>query len=197
MSKYGEVIEATTQEFTAGCLDDMLFQPPEFGSFVKVRAYRRTDLWTYAVVYAASTASEPPGSSAAVRGGPNLSDDDIYQQYPDIRVMMRTRFRALVVGFREGEAIHQYLPPQPVPLHYSVELCSPDEVRAFTQGLTFLRTILASPSVPGVELVAAVVRQAQKNRPHDPTFIQRASRELARLLLDDYDRLRAILARLQ
>jgi len=53
------------------------------------------------------------------------------------------------------------------------------------------------PACPADELAAASIRQARECRPLDPTFALRAGRQLALLLKEEYDRLRAILSRIE
>jgi hypothetical protein len=131
-----------------------------------------------------------------VRARSDLRDGAIYKAYPDIQEIMRTRFQVLTVGFVERGAIRQYLPPQPPPLHYSVYECTLDEVRLFTEQLGYLRPILTNMLIPSDDLAAATIRQARDSRPGDGTYTLRAGRQLALLLKEEYDRLRAILARI-
>jgi hypothetical protein len=189
----GEVVESSTPQFTVACHE--LFKAPDFGALVKAALLDQAG-WVYGVVYDVSTGSEPPGAQVTVRARDDLRDDQIYHAYPDLPEIMRTRFLALTVGFMENNVIRQYLPPQPPPLHYSAYVCTADEVCAFTEDLAYLRTILANLHVPADELTAATIRQACQCRPHDPTFALRAGRQVALLLKEDYDRLRAILARI-
>jgi hypothetical protein len=204
----GEVVESSTPQFTVACYE--LYEAPPFGALVKAALPGRLPGppnlgerestgggWVYAVVYDVSTGSEPPGANVTVRGRTDLHDEAIYRAYPDLPEVMRTRFMGLIVGFTDGGVVKQYLPPQPPNLHYSVYVCSADEVCAFTDQLGYLRTILTDLHVPADELAAASIRQAQACRPLDPAFALRAGRQLALLLKEEYDRLRAILSRIE
>jgi len=190
----GEVVESSTPQFAVACY--RLYESPAFGSLVKASLPDQGQ-WVYGVVYDVSTGSEPPGAQVTVRGRADLRDEAIYRAYPDLPEIMRTRFMALTVGFTEGRTIRQYLPPQPPPLHYAVYTCNADEVCAFTEQITYLCTILANQQIPADELAAAAIRQARTCRAGDPTFALRAGRQLALLLKEEYDRLRAILARIE
>ena len=189
----GEVVESSTPQVTVAC--HTLFEAPAFGALVKA-AMRGQAGWVYALVYDVATGSEPPGATVTVRGSATLRDEAVYQAYPDLKEIMRTRFSALTVGFKGAGGIHQYLPPQPPPLHFSVYVCDDEEVRAFTEQLGYLRTILTNMEIPADELAAATIRQARLSRPTDPTYALRAGRQLALYLKEEYDRLRAILARI-
>jgi hypothetical protein len=145
------------------------------------------------------TGSEPPGGYVSVRSRDGIADEDIYREFPDLAAVMRTRLQALVVGFRGGDdTVHHYLPPAPPPLHYSVYACDGAEVTAFTERLGYLRTVLAGlPAPQADEVLAASIRLACQSRPDGEAFSLRAARETARLLQDEYDRLRAILQRIR
>lgn len=189
----GEVVESSTTQFGVACHE--LYQAPAFGVLVKAALPAQTG-WVYGVVYDVATGSEPPGAAVTVRGNAGLRDEAVYTAYPDLKEIMRTRFMALTVGFVDGGVIRHYLPPQPPPLHYSVYVCPDDDVCAFTEQLGYLRTILTNQQIPADELAAASIRQARSCHPLDPTYALRAGRQLALFLKEEYDRLRAILARI-
>lgn len=193
--RFGEVLESSTTQFTIGCLE--LYQAPALGRLVRARA-SAGEGWIYGLVAHVETGSEPPGGYVAVRSREGLADEDVYREFPDLAAVMRTRLQALVVGFSTPDEIRHYLPPAPPPLHYSVYACDGAEVTAFTQGLGYLRTVLAGlPEPQADEVLAASVREACLARPDAQDFSLRAGREVARLLQDDYDRLRAILQRIR
>ena len=116
---------------------------------------------------------------------------------PDLAEVPQTEFSAIIVGFAEGDAIRQFLPPQPPPVHYSVYECGADEVARFNQALDYFRTVLFTPHIPGDEALAAAIRAAARTAADERAFLVRAGREIASLLKDDYDRLTAILRRVR
>jgi hypothetical protein len=190
----GEILESSTTEYVVGC--HQLFQAPAFGSLLRART-REPERWVYGLVYNVVTGSEPPGGSAVVLGRGEVRDERIYEEHPELQEMMRTRLSALVVGFSQGEELHQYLPPQPPPLHYSVYPCDDAQVVAFTQQMGYIRTVLAAKTLPADELLAASIRLASAAGGESTDFRLRAGREMARLLTEDYDRLAAILRRIR
>ena len=152
----------------------------------------------YAIVAETRTASLEAGGRPIARGHEDVVDAAIYRENPDLEHVLRTEFKALLVGFRAGGALRQHLPPLPPPLHYSVYACTPAEVVAFTERLDFLRTLLAAPPGLADELAAASARAAAAARgAAGEAFLLRVGRELAVLLRDDYDRLTAVLRRLR
>ena len=189
----GEIIEANSTSFVAGTY--RLLDAPPFGSLV--RADGHAGCAAYAVVYDVHTASHELGGRAVVRGREGMYDGDIYAENPDLQTVLQTEFRALVVGFCDGPSIRQYLPPQPPPVHYSVQICDDAEVRRFVEQLDFLPTVLQARDVPADELLAALLRRAGDAQPDRYAFAVRAGRQLALLLREKHTRLMAILQRIR
>jgi hypothetical protein len=189
----GEIVEASTTEFLAQAVE-LDFAPP-FGAFVEVAG--EDDLKVYGVVAHVQTAGIDPGSRAIMRGHGDVRDERIYQENPDLPLVLRTTFRAMVVGFAEGEHCYQFLPPRPPRLHYSVFTCAPDTVKAFaTTSLDYFVALLnAASDVPVDELLAANLRYTAACYQDGGEFLNLAGRELAQLLRADYARLTAILRR--
>jgi hypothetical protein len=188
----GEVVEASTTEFLAQAVE--LDSAPAFGAFVEVA----TDdgLTLYGVVAHVQTSGIDPGSRAIMRGHDDVRDERIYEENPDLPLVLRTTFRALVVGFSEGGRLYQFLPPKPPRLHYSVFTCEPRGVRDITgAGLEYLQALLNAPDVAVDELLAANLRYCAAQYRDSQAFLQQAGRELAQLLRADYARLTGILRR--
>ena len=188
----GEVVEASTGEFLAQTLE--LDAAPPFGAFVQVAA--DDSLTIYGVVAHVQTTGIDPGARPIMRGHGEIRDERIYEENPDLPHVLRTTFRAIVIGFEEGGRLHQFLPPRPARLHYSVFTCSRTSVRALTRsGLDYLQTLLTASEVPVDELLAANLRYASTLEGDRGEFLNAAGRELAQLLRTDYVRLTAILRR--
>jgi hypothetical protein len=183
--RIGEIIETGTTGFVAESLE--LNQPPALGNLVKVEVGEGTCV--YGVVSHGTTAGLDPGRRAVRR-----STEEVYDEHPELKHTLRTEFSVLLVGCVEDGAIRQHLPAQPPPLHYSVQQCTEKEVRAFSEGLYYLRLLLsASGEVPSEQLLAAHVRQAYRQRGQDREWLERAAREIAALLKHDYERLMTVL----
>ncbi|MBD2104778.1 HAS-barrel domain-containing protein [Leptolyngbya sp. FACHB-261] len=195
---FAEVIETSTAEFMAQCLDpeDLNFpQMPPFGSWVSAQD-EETGNQVYAVVYHASTSPVDSIHRARALG---LSLQQLREQQPQIFAMLKTEFRAAIVGFRPGnqpQLIHQHLPPRPPQIHQAVYHCATAEVVAFSDRLDFLRTLIQVAGAPVDELTAAVIRQVYRARQLERTWLVQAGRALSVLLKDDYDRLSAILGQI-
>jgi len=190
-SKIGEVIQASTGEFTAQCYE--LHRPPPFGSLVKTR---EGEVEIYGVVSRAETTSIEPGRRPIARGREEKEEEDIYRASPQLEKLLRTDFDALVVGHREGEKLHHYLPPRPARIHSFVYLCDREEAVQFSQSLDFL-SILVGAGGQADELIAASLRHVAAAQPDPQDFLIRAGKELAVLLGGETNRLNTILRRIK
>lgn len=197
-----EVIETTTIEFLAQCLDpeDLSFPAmPPFGSWVK-SVDEESGNQVYAIVYHATTMPIDSIHRARALG---LSLDDLREQQPQIFAMLKTEFRAAIVGFVPGQdtilssqTLYQYLPPRPPQIHQAVYRCEPQEIINFSEQLDFLRTLLEVNGAPVEALTAAAIREVYQLRKADRNWLVKAGRSLSVLLKDDYDRLKVILSQI-
>jgi hypothetical protein len=196
MIRLGEVIEASTTELVAESY--ALHQAPCFGSMVWAQ---EGDIAIYGITAGAKTGSIDPGRRPIARGRDEASEDGIYRNNPELSELLRTEFTAVVIGFREGGIIRQYLPPRPPRIHSFVYQCSPAEVREFGGRLDFLATLVGLGQRGTTdELVAACLRQmgiAYGSGEADRAYLVRAGKELASLLGGEVSRLNGILRRMR
>jgi hypothetical protein len=191
--RVGEVIEASTTEFVAQCYE--LYQSPPLGSLVKTRAL---PVELYGIVYNATTTSLEPGRRPIARGKDETSEEDIYRSSPQLLELLRSEFNALVVGHRQDDKLHHYLPPKPARIHGFVYLCPLEEVKEFSQSFNFL-TILINTHLPVSqdELIAACLRQMSQAHEDRHAFLVAAGKELAVLFGGEFNQLKAILERIR
>ncbi|NDJ19741.1 HAS-barrel domain-containing protein [Myxacorys almedinensis] len=200
-----EVIETATTEFLCQCLDpdDLSFPVmPPFGSWVK-SIDEETGNVIYAVVYHATTSPIDTVHRARALG---MSLQELREQQPQIFAMLKTEFRAAIVGYRSSptqkngssalEGVFQHLPPRPPQIHQAVHHCTAPEVVGFSDQLDFLRTLLQVGGAPVDALTAATIREIYQLRKADRAWLVQAGRMLSLLLKDDYDRLRVILSQI-
>lgn len=201
-----EVIETATTEFLAQCLEpENLSFPvmPPFGSWVR-SLDEESGNRIYAVVYHATTSPIDSVHRARALG---LSLQDLREQQPQIFAMLKTEFRAAIVGFQlpasvgngsteAGGTIYQHLPPRPPQIHQAVYQCAAADIVHFTEKLDFLRTLLQMNAAPVDALAAATIREIYQLRKADRPWLVQAGRTLSLLLKDDYDRLRFILSQI-
>ncbi|MFC2048208.1 hypothetical protein ACFLSK_02115 [Chloroflexota bacterium] len=191
-NRVGEVIEASTTNLVAQCYE--LYQSPPLGSLIKTR---EQDIELYGIVYHATTTSLEPGRRPIARGKEESSEEGIYRSSPQLLKLLRTEFSALVVGYRENEKLFHYLPPKPARIHSFAYLCPSDEVREFGQSFDFLNILLnANLPISTEELVAASLRQMSQDQEDRQKFLVAAGKELAILLGGEFNRLKAILRRI-
>ncbi len=187
-TKIAEVIEASTAQFDAQCYE--LYTLPPLGSLV-----RTGDI--YGVVCHAETAGLEPGRRPIARGKDEASEEGVYQSSPQLTRLLRSDFTAVVTGYRDGENIYHYLPPQPARIHGFVHLCQPDEIKEFSRQFGFLKILVSAPlPIPTEELIAATLRQMSQAHEDSRAFLVSAGKELASLLSSDFIRLKNILWRL-
>ncbi len=191
--RVGEIIEASTTDFVAQCYE--LYQSPPLGSLVKTR---EPPLELYGIVCHATTTSLDPGRRPIARGRDEASEEEIYRSSPQLLELLRSEFSALVVGHRQDDRLYHYLPPKPARIHGFVYLCSPEEVKEFSQSLNFL-TLLLNTRLPVSqdELIAACLRQMSQAYEDRHAFLVAAAKELAVLLGGQFDQLKAILERIR
>lgn len=200
-----EVIETATTEFLAQCLEpeELNFPTmPAFGSWVKSEDEQSGNL-VYGVVYYATTVPIDSVHRARAIG---MSLDQLREQQPQIFAMLKTEFRAAIVGFKSAEElngsrgesgkVYQYIPPRPPQIHQAVYFCESEEVIRFSEKLDFLRTLLQLSDAPVDALVAATIREIYQLRKADRNWLVQAGRNMSVLLRDDYDRLKIILGQI-
>jgi hypothetical protein len=193
VERVGEVVEASTTDFTAQCYE--LYQIPPLGSLVKTRDL---PLELYGIVYNAATTSLEPGRRPIARGREEKTEEGIYQTSPQLLKLLKSEFGALVVGHRQGDRLYHYLPPTPARIHSFVYLCSPEEVKEFSQSFDFLNIIInARLPVSTEELISACIRQMSQAYEDRQTFLVAAGKELAILLSGNLNQLKAILGRIR
>ncbi|HAC62330.1 MAG TPA: hypothetical protein DCF68_02035 [Cyanothece sp. UBA12306] len=199
-----EVIETSTTEFLAQCLEpEELNFPvmPPFGSWVK-SFDEESGNKIYAIVTYATTSPIDSVHRARALG---LSLADLREQQPQIFAMLKTEFRATLVGFETPEnsvngngkhlgKIYQYLPPRPPQIHQGVYQCQTAEIINFSNKIDFLRILLQVKNSPPEALVAAAIREIYLLRKADRNWLVKVGRNLSILLKDDYDRLQYILS---
>jgi hypothetical protein len=184
----GEVTRSSTTRFEAVCHE--VFEPPRFGSFVKVGA---GDATVYGVIANVQTASFDAQRRPVAFGMPW---DRLVREQPQIAELLQTEFTVAIAGHSDAGGLHHYLPPHPPRVHDAVHACDPTEVAAVTDSLEFVRTLRHLDVAADHELMAAAIREASLARGRDAAFLSEASRVVADLFKDDYDTAMAIVRRL-
>lgn len=185
----GEVVQASTTRFRAVARE--VFEPPRFGSFVKVSSARGP---IYGVVGNVETASFDSQRRAIAFGMPW---EQLLREQPQLVELLQTEFDTAVIGYGEDGTLRHYLPPYPPRIHEFVAACDPTEVAALTDSLEFVRTLAGLTEGPVHELVAAAIREASLARGRDEAFLAEAARAVAELFKEDYETAMSIVRRLE
>ena len=190
-TRLGEVIETSTTAFVAE--SERLHDLPELGALTRVRGLR-DDVWLYGVVAFGETGGLDTGRRAIKRGSPQVSDDAVYAEHPELAYVLRTLFTCAAVGSRERNAVRHTLPSLPAPLHYNVLACDLADTREFCANPRYLSALLNYQGpVAAEQLLAGHLRWVDEHLDDDHVWLADATRRLARLLKRDYDRLVIIL----
>ena len=186
--RVGEVIQASSTVFAAQCYQ--LYHSPPLGALV-----RAGSPGVYGVVYLVSTLPLEPSRPVLARGEGAATEEEVYQNNPQIARLLTSRFEALIVGHQSNEDCLQFLPPLPPRVHSFVYPCPPSEVVEFASRLDFLTLVVTSGVAGADEVVGACLRQLAAAHPDRRGFLLRAGRALAAELAGDVARLNTILRR--
>jgi hypothetical protein len=186
--RIGEVIEASTQGFTAQCYE--LYDAPTLGSIV-----RAGDPTVYAVVSDIRTQGLDPSRPVTARGQDATSEEEVYQQNPQLAQLLATRFESLAIGYSQDGAISPGYPPQPPRIHAFVHRSSEEDLSRLMASPDFLHLLVANP-LANDEVIAAALRQASKHLSEGSEFLVRAGKALAVEFSGQMPRLNSILRRL-
>jgi hypothetical protein len=192
MSRIGEIVEATTTEYTAQCYD--LYELPSLGSLVKTTD---GEIDLFGIVYNAATASVEPGRRPFVRGKNEPNEEAVFNSNPQLKKLLRSEFSVIIVGYRQSEKLYYYLPSRPAHIHGFVYSCSVEEVKSFSASLEFLDIIFNTRlALPTEEVAGAALRQMSLAYEEPRRFLVNAGKHLAVILGDDFNRLRIVLGKL-
>jgi len=189
LQRIGEVIEADIRSFDAQCYT--LWNGPSLGALV-----RAGEPAVVGVVSEVRTESLDPSRPAIARGQDAATEDEVYRQNPQLAQLLRTRFRALVVGYTEDGAVRVGLPAVPPRLHAFVYVCDSQQASGLVHSFDFLRLLLNSNGPASDEVVVACLRQLSKDLQYGREFLVRAGKALAQELTGQTPRLNGILRRL-
>lgn len=186
----GLVAESWQDGGAAGCA---LPVRPRFGSFLRADC-EEEGMSVVAVVYDVVTGPQDTIHKPAALG---LSREQLRLEQPHIFALLKTEIHALTIGYSIANRVYQHLPPRPPQVHDFVYPLSDAQIGAVTENLNFLGLVASVSTVPADELLAATVREACRARGNDYPFLVEAGKALSRLFRDDYDRLVAVLKKVQ
>ncbi len=199
----GRVLKASTTAFTIGCRPTIAEQSrttPAFGALVK--ALHGDGSVTYGLVYDVRIEDDPFVRQLVAAGVENeeiIADQRQIRQTPvDVDVLVVGYGRPKAVGSTLMDVFYR-LAPQPPGTLDPIYVCSPAEIRRFSEHHDWLRIVLGATGAPADQLIVAALRSAAATRPtaqERDAYLISAGRELARLLALDLARLDGILRQL-
>lgn len=192
-NRLGEVIEASTTEFTTQCYE--LYNAPPLGSLVRCGNLSTLGI-VYGIVFEVVTRSLDPSRRPIARGRNVDSESAIYNENPQLRRLLTTEFRARTVGHRVTESLRRWLAPLPPKIHSFVQLCQGDELQEFSHSLEFVPTLLSAPTTATDDVLAAFLVQASTTHSQPESFLIDAGKQLTPLLGGQLQRLNNLLRRL-
>ena len=188
--RVGEVVEASTTEFTAQCYQ--LYDAPPLGSLVRCG----DDSAVFGIVFEVATRSMDPARRPIARGQDEETEEEVYLSNPQISRLLLTDFRSAVVGHRADGNLRRFLAPLPPRIHAFVYRCGDEELRGFSGSLDFLPILFALPVSATDDVVAAFLRLASASHPEPERFLVDAGKVLASHLGGQVQRLNSVLRRL-
>lgn len=193
VTKVGEILEASTADFLVESYE--LYSAPPFGSLVRTKS---SNVDIFAVIENTVTGSREPGRLPVALGKAEETEESVHRIHPQLGKLLRTSFKALVIGYRDSTTIKHSLPAGTAHIHGFVFQCTTDEVLEFSQSLDFLHLIAAaSTDSPQDELIAACLKQMSLTQENQRDFLVAAGKELTLLFRGDLNKLNYILRRIK
>ncbi len=184
--RLAEVIEAGSSVFRAQCY--RLYEAPALGSLVAAGAPA-----VYGVVCLVSTEPLDPSRPVLARGESAQTEEQVYQDNPQIARLLTSRFEASIVGHQLETGISHHLPPLPPRVHSFVRECLPDEITDFSSGLDFIHLLVKGGPAASEEVIRACLSRLIEAHSGVPDFRVQVGKALAKELAGDVPQLTAIL----
>ncbi|TAK24760.1 MAG: hypothetical protein EPO26_05995 [Chloroflexota bacterium] len=187
--RLGEIVAVTSTSFTAQCYEKASI--PAFGSFVRAQADGRDII---AIVAGITSGSIDPSRRVSARGENEFDDDAIWRNNPELSALIRTEFRATIVGFLDDGIVQHQLPDRPPRLHAFVFGCDRETIARFARRHDFLSVLLANGRDGSIDaLVGAALRHAARASEDARAYLVGAGRVVAPSVEHDARRLAGIL----
>lgn len=197
MTSDGKAIGRVTRCSTRGFVGAVRLPEPDwpvFGTFCEAEAQQGRSR-VVGVIYDLSIEDDELARQLAATdtlSPEQLADSQVNRQVP-------VEYRALAIGYRDGDRFVHALPPQPPLTLAPIYRLAEEDVRRFTTRLGFLQLLLAVPEIPVDDLLAAALHGAAAARPKSDRrpFLIQAAAECARLVGRDLTRLESLVRLLQ
>ena len=187
----GRIVSASLSSLRVECFE--LEGAPPLGALVTVAEDNPA---VYGVVSSVITEGVDPSRPVAPHGTADEDLGTVLSRNPQLPVLLRTTFEAVVAGHEDNGRLCHYLPERPARLVARVRVCDASEQRHFSKALDFLEPLLQSGALAD-DVVAGFLRRTSLVQPNPYRFLLDAGRALVPLLMNEPDRLSAIIRRIR
>ena len=187
------ILRASTRVFDCGTHSNSINHTHNFGAFVKAPIANDAGIFAIGVIYKMEIKDDQLVTELVM--GEHVPFNVLQDQRQNR--MIPVEVKVLNVGYMDSVGFVHSLPPRPPMSLSDVELCSADEVFAFTRRFDYFRLILSAPEVPADDLISAAIRGAASVYPDGEEryrFVISCGRQIARDLSNDLKRLSHILS---
>ena len=188
MESIGEIIITSTSEITGQCRRGT--PPFTYGSLISAG---KTDRCMGVVFNVETTSVDPTRRATAF----DMEEEQIRQRHPQLKMLLRNQFQALLIGSMHKNKFLYGLPATPPGLHAQIVPCSEDEIREIGANLGFLRLLYDSGKSSSEELILGCCRNLLDALGWRDEHAVRIGKALSDLYRDDYDALRRTINRLE
>jgi hypothetical protein len=180
---FGEALASSIHLISGECyaLDGL----PAYGQAV----IAESSLPAVALISELRVGSALPGRSLTKRG---LDPVELTAKYPEIEELIAAEFEAVVIGQLSGDIVSLRPPSRPVPLYTQLRAASPAEIVALTLAENLISRLFRAAAGDD-NLLVAVISNLALELEDKAGFLDKAARELAALLTEDYPRLEYLL----
>ena len=180
----GRILRASTTGFAVGCRVNQL-SVPAFGGLIRAQPVDEREA-IYGLIYDMHIDDDPLVRRLVLAENP---PESVINDQRNNR-LLPIEMSVIAIGYELNGNLYHGLPPRP-PLNLDpVELVTnPDDVRAFTENLSYLRLILRNvgSNVPVDQLLVAHINNVYQIRGNDDAWITAVINELIELLRSNYD----------
>lgn len=188
----GRILRASTRGFDCGTHSNGINDTHNFGAFVKAPIANAENIFAVGLIYQVEIKDDQLVTELVM--GEHVPFNVLQDQRQNR--MIPVEVKILNIGYMDDSEFVHSLPPRPPMSLSDVELCTPDEVFAFTSRFDYFRLILGASEVPTDDLIASAIRGAANVRSDDEyiDFLIACGQKIARDLSSDLKRLSHILA---
>ncbi len=180
----GRILRASTTGFAVGCRVNQL-SVPAFGGLIRAQPVDEREA-IYGLIYDMHIDDDPLVRRLVLAENP---PESVINDQRNNR-LLPIEMSVIAIGYQLNGNLYHGLPPRP-PLNLDpVELVTDsDDIRAFTDNLSYLRLILRNvgSNVPVDQLLVAHINNVYQIRGGDDVWITAVINELIELLRSNYD----------